>query len=187
MLGVLAFAGMFASIPTVTLAPGTNLPMVSLGTGSGQKGDVANATETWIRVGGVAIDTAYIYDDESDIAAGISRAGIGASDLFITTKIPCTDYAQAKKNIATNLAQLKASSGEPPFSASRVTGAARIASNALGRWRLQICCSYTPQSVPRWDRSNRLGRQSRSDSIAATSVYVDHACMWRPPINLCTA
>lgn len=118
MLGVLAFAGMFASIPTVTLAPGTNLPMVSLGTGSGQKGDVANATETWIRVGGVAIDTAYIYDDESDIAAGISRAGIGASDLFITTKIPCTDYAQAKKNIATNLALLKASSGEPPFSAS---------------------------------------------------------------------
>jgi len=187
MLGVLAFAGMFASIPTVTLAPGTNLPMVSLGTGSGQKGDVANATETWIRVGGVAIDTAYIYDDESDIAAGISRAGIGASDLFITTKIPCTDYAQAKKNIATNLALLKASSGEPPFSASRVTGAARIASNALGRWRLQICCSYTPQSVPRWDRSNRLGRQSRSDSIAATSAYVDHACMWRPPIKLCTA
>ena len=34
--------------PTISIAPGINLPLVTLGTGSGQKGDVANATALWL-------------------------------------------------------------------------------------------------------------------------------------------
>jgi hypothetical protein len=47
---------------------GVNLPMVVLGTGSGQHGDVANATTTWIaEAGGTGIDTAYDYQDEASV------------------------------------------------------------------------------------------------------------------------
>ena len=44
-----------ANIPSITIAPGVKLPLVSLGTGSGQHGDVVNATATWVNSGGKAI------------------------------------------------------------------------------------------------------------------------------------
>lgn len=45
--------------------------------------------------------------DEAQIASGLAAAGAAAAKAFITTKIPCTGYARAKANIATNLRQLK--------------------------------------------------------------------------------
>ena len=52
--------------PAPTIDIGTDggepvlLPYVALGTGSGQKGDVANAVSLWLdKTAGVAIDTAY--------------------------------------------------------------------------------------------------------------------------------
>ena len=54
-------------VPTVKLtsdgAPGgVDLPMVAMGTGSGQKGEVATATKLWLaKAGGTAIDTAFQY------------------------------------------------------------------------------------------------------------------------------
>ena len=54
--------------PTVTVAPGVELPLVVLGTGSGQKGDVQRATALWLgQAGGVGIDTAFGYGDEVSI------------------------------------------------------------------------------------------------------------------------
>ena len=85
--------------------------MVVLGTGSGQHGDVANATATWIgEAGGAGIDTAYDYGDEADIREGIARAGKPRDSLFLETKIPCSNYANAKANIASNIADLGVSS-----------------------------------------------------------------------------
>jgi len=82
------------------------LPLVSLGTGSGQHADVAAATELWISVGGTAIDTAYVYQDESAIAEGLARAGVSPSSVYLTTKIPCASFEMAKRDIASNLRQL---------------------------------------------------------------------------------
>ena len=70
-----------ATGPSVPIAPGINLPMVSLGTGSGQHGDVANATALWIQAGGIGIDTAYDYEDEGEVADGIAAAGKKSTDL----------------------------------------------------------------------------------------------------------
>jgi len=50
--------------------------------------------------------TAYDYDDEKDIAKGIAAAGAKASDLFLTTKIPCASYSKAAADIKSNLADL---------------------------------------------------------------------------------
>ena len=94
-------------IPTVPIGPaGLPMPLVSLGTGSGQHGDVANATATWLQVGGSGIDTAYIYDDEASIAAGVKAVGASWGSIFLTTKIPCTTTQAAKADVASNLRSL---------------------------------------------------------------------------------
>eukprot|EP00322_Chrysochromulina_rotalis_P027487 CAMPEP_0115830236 /NCGR_PEP_ID=MMETSP0287-20121206/1515_1 /TAXON_ID=412157 /ORGANISM="Chrysochromulina rotalis, Strain UIO044" /LENGTH=568 /DNA_ID=CAMNT_0003283537 /DNA_START=154 /DNA_END=1860 /DNA_ORIENTATION=- len=98
------FEGVADSAPVV---PGLELPLVSLGTGSGQHADVVEAASLWISLGGTAIDTAFIYNDEVDVAAGIAQAGVPPSSIYLTTKIPCGTYTQAKAYIDSNLRQLQ--------------------------------------------------------------------------------
>jgi len=108
MISLLANVSAPLAIPGVPLGPGVRpIPLVSLGTGSGQHADVAMATKLWLSIGGRAIDTAHLYKDESDIATGIAESGVAASDIFITTKIMCDTYEQASKAIDDNLSQLK--------------------------------------------------------------------------------
>ena len=90
----------------VPVPGGLSMPVLNLGTGSGQHGDVANATALWIGVGGVGIDTALHYEDEAAIAAGIAAAKADPASLFITSKIPCATYATATADIKSNLKQL---------------------------------------------------------------------------------
>lgn len=94
-------------VPQITVAPGVDLPMVALGTGSGQKGNVSDAVQLWLGLGGVAIDTARMYYDETEIADGISASGKKRGGIFLETKIPCSTYAVAKANIAKNLQDLQ--------------------------------------------------------------------------------
>jgi len=67
--------------PSVPIAPGVDLPYVSLGTGSGQKGDVAKATFLWLHAGGIGIDTAYDYFDEDEVAQGMAAANATSDDV----------------------------------------------------------------------------------------------------------
>lgn len=101
------------SVPTVTINPGLEMPMVVMGTGSGQKGDVENATATWLaQAGGTGIDTAYGYHDEDGIKAGLAdvKADVKPfsqmAHIFLETKIPCSDYDTASSALESNLEQL---------------------------------------------------------------------------------
>eukprot|EP00756_Hemistasia_phaeocysticola_P065534 Hpha_TRINITY_DN8619_c0_g1::TRINITY_DN8619_c0_g1_i1::g.168826::m.168826 len=105
VLGMISLASV-AAIPTVTLEGNVVLPMVALGTGSGQKGNVTQATMLWLQAGGTAIDTAYNYMDESDIAKGLAAAGAKREDVFLQTKIPCGTAEGAAKKIDSDLSQL---------------------------------------------------------------------------------
>jgi hypothetical protein len=86
-LGLLAAASASGALaakspgPTIPIAPGVDLPVVSLGTGSGQHGQVANATYLWLTSGGVGIDTAYDYMDEGEVAQGIAAANVTRSEV----------------------------------------------------------------------------------------------------------
>jgi diketogulonate reductase-like aldo/keto reductase len=72
----------------IDIGRGVALPMVALGTGSGQHGPVANATRLWLRnSSGVAIDTSLDYKDERAVAAGVRASGVGRGDVFLETKI----------------------------------------------------------------------------------------------------
>lgn len=67
---------------------------------------MVNATATWIRIGGIGIDTALIYRDQPKVREGIATAGISASAVFITTKVPCGTYEVVSKSIQDSLDQL---------------------------------------------------------------------------------
>lgn len=105
VLSVLAVVGA-AAIPTVTLSGNVNMPMVALGTGSGQKGNVTDAVMLWLQSGGMAIDTAYHYFDETDIKKGIDAVGAKRGDYFLETKIPCSTKSGGAQAIDSNLQQL---------------------------------------------------------------------------------
>jgi len=99
------------AIPTISVGTaGQRMPLVSLGTGSGQHGDVENATAMWLQVGGSGIDTAYIYRDEDPIAAGVKAVGASWGAIFLTTKIPCATTQESRANVASNLRSLSVGS-----------------------------------------------------------------------------
>ena len=101
-----ATASSVPSVPSVPVGKDGHLPMVSLGTGSGQHADVAATTSLWLSSGGTAIDTAYMYHDEQYIKQGIAAAGAARDSLFITSKILCGTKRKAKSQIADNLKEL---------------------------------------------------------------------------------
>ena len=99
-----SFVSAAGAIPTIPVGTaGQRMPLISLGTGSGQHGDVENATAMWLQVGGSGIDTAYIYEDEAPIAAGVKAVGASWGSIFLTTKIPCATTHAATANVASNL------------------------------------------------------------------------------------
>ena len=91
-------------VPKTTVAPGVLLPLLSLGTGSGQHGNVTYAVQEWIALGGSAIDTAHDYKDQKAIARALKSTP--RSDVFLTTKITCAPADNVKSQIADNLSQL---------------------------------------------------------------------------------
>jgi len=83
---LMAGAGIPASDKTVEIAPGVNMPKINLGTCCGSQPSVG--LKPWLDAGGVGIDTAYDYKDQTDIQKVIAGSGIKREDLFILSKIP---------------------------------------------------------------------------------------------------
>ena len=103
------------AMPTVKLQhSGVHFPYVSLGTGSGmiEKGNVCeDATSTWLSadVGGTAIDTAYVYNDQANVTRGIRdvQPPLAREDYFLTTKCPPGTTNEVRRCIADNLELLQ--------------------------------------------------------------------------------
>merc|ERR1712000_216648 len=99
-------------VPTKEIAPGVNMPVVSIG--SGQITDFAKhapakqIVSDWLSQGGRGIDTAWIYFDQTEVAAAVAESGVAREDLFITTKLmEC--ITGAKHYIEYNLKKLNTS------------------------------------------------------------------------------
>jgi diketogulonate reductase-like aldo/keto reductase len=100
-------------MPTVEIAPGIEMPALSLGTCCGSSPSVGLAP--WLTAGGLGVDTAYDYSDQTVIARILASTGTKRESLFITSKIPagfggpkdCSGGAeQAMATVKTNLEQL---------------------------------------------------------------------------------
>lgn len=100
------------SIPAREIAPGVNLPYVSMGTWTeGTKsGDlnVSAIVNNWLDLGGTGIDTAWVYFTQGDIAKVLKARGTDRKKLFITSKFPtCLGSFATRKFIESNLKSLQ--------------------------------------------------------------------------------
>lgn len=110
--GVAAVAAI--KIPNKEIAPGVNMPVVSIGTWTeGTKAGDKNVSaiiNNWLDLGAVGIDTALVYFDQKDIADALAQRGTDRTKLFITSKIPtCLGASATRKFVNYNLEALKTS------------------------------------------------------------------------------
>lgn len=76
---------------TFTLNTGAEIPRIGLGTfqdPDAQEQTVCRALQRGLRL----IDTARVYDVEKQVGRGIKASGLSRSDVFLATKLWCTDY-----------------------------------------------------------------------------------------------
>jgi len=77
------------NIPTKEVAPGVNMPVLSIGTWTqGTKEDVGLIVKNWLNNGARGIDGAWGYFNQAAVAKAITDAGVDRKDVFITSKIP---------------------------------------------------------------------------------------------------
>jgi len=90
----LAILGSTMHVPTVEIAHGVHLPLVTMG-GDGSWG--GSNYSLWMELGGRGFDTAWEYQTSRAISEAVRASGVPRSEIFITHKIPgslafnCTD------------------------------------------------------------------------------------------------
>lgn len=82
-------------IPLREIAPGVEMPVVSIGTGGLEMDAAEVITTNWMELGGRGVDTAYDYSNQDVVSSAIAAAGVDRKDVFITSKIPkCSDVSE---------------------------------------------------------------------------------------------
>lgn len=72
----------------VRLRTGALMPRVGLGVFRMGRGEATRATvQNALALGYRHVDTAYVYGNEADVAAGLEESGLPRSDVFVTTKL----------------------------------------------------------------------------------------------------
>lgn len=92
----------------VTLNNGITMPLVGLGTWNLNGKECKETVCTALQMGYRLIDTAQMYGNEKEVAAGIKESGISRNDIFITTKIygNSNSYEKTKAAIQQSLSNL---------------------------------------------------------------------------------
>jgi len=96
-----------ASIPTMQIAPGVNIPMVGLGTWQYNNSVAEAATTIALGLGYTHIDTALGYRNQEGIAKALKASPRPRDSYFITSKIPGgLSYDDAMSQLNESVAQL---------------------------------------------------------------------------------
>ncbi|WP_394216058.1 aldo/keto reductase [Brachybacterium vulturis] len=82
------------SIPTTTLADGTDLPLIGFGTSSMKGVEGARAIAAALRAGYRLIDSAAQYGNEAAVGAGLRDSGVDPDQALVTTKIAGGDQGR---------------------------------------------------------------------------------------------
>lgn len=72
---------------TYTLADGTPIPALGLGTWKSSKGQVAAAVREALRIGYRHIDCAAIYANEAEVGQALAECGPARTELWLTSKL----------------------------------------------------------------------------------------------------
>ncbi|MFD5214959.1 aldo/keto reductase [Microbacterium sp. NPDC058345] len=85
-----------SAIPEFTAHNGFPLPAVGLGTYGLRGDDGAAAVAAGVDAGYRLIDTAFNYENEGAVGAGIAATGVDREQLIVTTKLPGRHHAAPK-------------------------------------------------------------------------------------------
>jgi len=83
-------------IPTKLIADDLHMPVISIGVGGTEKNEAKTIVSSWLSLGGRGIDTAAYYKNSEEVAEAIAESGISREDIFLTSKIPGCDDAEAE-------------------------------------------------------------------------------------------
>jgi 2,5-diketo-D-gluconate reductase A len=76
-----------ATVPTITLNNGVEIPQLGFGVYQVKPEETAQAVQTALEVGYRHIDTAEMYGNEKGVGEGIRNAGIPREEVFVTSKL----------------------------------------------------------------------------------------------------
>ncbi|GAB4081037.1 aldo/keto reductase [Modestobacter muralis] len=76
-----------ASVPTITLNNGVEIPQLGFGVYQVAPEETAQAVQTALEVGYRHIDTAEMYGNEKGVGEGIRNSGVPREEVFITSKL----------------------------------------------------------------------------------------------------
>lgn len=87
---------------------GVMMPVLGLGVFKSPSGDTTReAVKTALSIGYRMIDTARAYGNERSVGEGIAQSGVPREEIFVTTKLWKTDFADPRKGLTDSLKRLK--------------------------------------------------------------------------------
>jgi 2,5-diketo-D-gluconate reductase B len=90
-------------------ANGARIPAIGLGTWELRGRTCARLVEQALRLGYRHVDTAQVYDNESEVGEGLRASGVNRDDVFVTTKVWTTHFApnDLERSTKESLAKLR--------------------------------------------------------------------------------
>jgi 2,5-diketo-D-gluconate reductase A len=92
--------------PTVTIAPGVEMPIVGLGTWQANGGEAYDAVRRALEIGYRHIDTATMYANEQEVGRAVRDSGVARDEVFITTKLQSGNAGRERATIEASLRAL---------------------------------------------------------------------------------
>ncbi|MFD0987120.1 aldo/keto reductase [Methyloligella solikamskensis] len=77
-------------------ANGASIPVLGFGTWQLEGQECVEAVKTALACGYRHIDTAQVYDNESDVGAGLAESGVARDEAFVTTKVWMDQMEEAR-------------------------------------------------------------------------------------------
>src|SRR4051794_41937479 len=76
-----------ATVPTITLNNGVEIPQLGFGVFQIPPDETAEATRTALEIGYRHIDTAEMYGNEAGVGEAVRQSGIPREEVFVTSKL----------------------------------------------------------------------------------------------------
>lgn len=92
--------------PTVTIAPGVEMPIVGLGTWQASGSEAYDAVRRALDIGYRHVDTATMYGNEAAVGRAVRDSGVPRDEVFITTKLPSGNAGRERATIEASLREL---------------------------------------------------------------------------------
>ncbi|CAI4064216.1 hypothetical protein N7582_002615 [Saccharomyces uvarum] len=94
------------STKTLPLNTGAKIPQVGLGTWQSKDNDAYKSVVAALKDGYRHIDTAAIYGNEDQVGQAIKDSGVPREEIFVTTKLWCTQHHEPAKALDQSLKRL---------------------------------------------------------------------------------